>query len=119
VTGFNRFDLDVQLLPRVGKYLARDPSYLTLVSELKTLGQPASGAAVWRTVMHDLSTGEKLGRKLINSARRANSADFVRFEGALGQNASSLHAHLRKLGLSGGSTCYGIQTDPLEAAPGE
>jgi hypothetical protein len=119
VSGFNRFDPDVHLLPRVGKYLARDPSYRTLVSELDALGQPDSGAAAWRTVMGDLSTGEKLGRKLIDSARRAKSADFVRFQGELEENATSLHTHLRMLGLSGGSSCYGVQTDPFEAAPAE
>lgn len=115
--GFNRYDPDAHLLPRVGASFRRNPAYRTLTSNLEALGRPKSGVAAWSALLDDLSTGEKLMSKEISSARRANVAAFKSYDERLMENIAAMHADLSKLGLPSGSACYEARGDPLQRAP--
>jgi hypothetical protein len=117
VTGFNRFAPSAGLLDRVAAYLDRNPSYRTLGAELESLGQPDSGRAVWGAVMDDLATSQRLMRNEIRSAHQGDVAAYKTYDERLTENTAGLHSDLVKLGLAGGSACYGVQGDPLATAP--
>ena len=71
VSGFNRFDPDAALLPRVAAFASRNPSYRTLASDLEKLGRPDTGRAEWSVVLDNLGTGQRLMKNEIASAQRA------------------------------------------------
>jgi hypothetical protein len=117
VAGFNRFTPNPAALPRVASYLERNPTYRTLGPDLEKLGRPATGEAAWHAVMADVAASNKLMKHAVTSAGERDAAAFMRYDERLTQNTARLHADLRKLGLPGGSTCYGVQGDPLATKP--
>ncbi len=117
VRDFNRFAPDGAALPRVAAFLSRNPSYRTLGSDLEKLGRPDTGRAAWSAVLGDLQTTSKLMKSEIESAQQGHVAAFMRYDARLTKNTADLHVDLGKLGLSGASTCYGVQGDPLQTAP--
>jgi hypothetical protein len=115
VAGFNRFSPDPAALPR--SYLQRNPTYRTLGPDLEKLGRPATGEAAWQAVMDDVAASNTLMKHAVTSADERDAAAFMKYDERMTQNTVRLHADLRKLGLPGGSTCYGVQGDPLATKP--
>ena len=118
VAGFNRYAPDVALLPLVAEHVSRNPSYRTLVSDLEALGRPDGGREAWGAVMDDVAAGEELVRKQIVSARNGDGAGFVTYVERVELNIKTLQRDMQKLGLPGGSPCWGAQLDPLANRPG-
>jgi hypothetical protein len=117
VSGFNRFVPDRAELPRVATFLGHNPAYRTLGPDLEKLGPPDTGSAAWSALMDDLRISSELMKNEIGSAHRGDVGGFMRYDARLTKNTADVQADLGKLGLSGASSCYGIQGDPLLTAP--
>lgn len=113
MAGFNRFDPDEELLPKVADVIDRNPSFHTLVPGLRALGEPKTGADAWDVVLADLEKGAKLTLQQVASAREADAAAFVRYENQITTNSTALHLDLQKSGLPGDHSCREAQIDPL------
>lgn len=113
IEGFNRYDPHRSLLPRVGRYLARNPRHQTLVAALRKLGKPATGSAVWSLVVDDVDKGEALQLRQITLALRKDADGFTRLENQIQTNSLLLHQHLQRSGLPADSACRSVQIDQM------
>jgi hypothetical protein len=116
VRGFSRYAPDPDQLPRVGAYLARNPAYRTLAADLEELGEPASGADSWHTVLGDVRADSALVQRLTRAARAADDTAFAATADQVAAAVTALHVDLRALGLPAGSSCAEVQDDPLRTS---
>jgi hypothetical protein len=113
---FNRYAPDPDLLPQVAAYLARNPAYRSLVSDLEALGDPGSGSAAWTAVLDDLRANADDIKKEIASAHSADDEHFADLTHQLEMDMSSLYTDLQTAGL-GGTSCAQAEGDPLKPPP--
>jgi hypothetical protein len=116
VRGFSRYAPDPGQLPRVAAYLSRNPAYRTLTVDLERLGEPATGAGGWHTVLADVRADTALVHRLTRTARAADGTAFAAAAEQVDAVVTALHVDLRALGLPIGSTCTEMLGDPLRTS---